>query len=86
MKEFKTTVVAAILGVALSTAAYAQPFQVGQDLKDAGHNTADATKTAAHDTAHGTRVAAHKTAHVTRKAYHKTAHGTKHVVHKAEGK
>ena len=69
-------------GLALTAAlslglAQAQPMQVGQDLKGAGHDTADATKTAAHDTAHGTKVAAHDTAHGTKVAAHDTAHGTK---------
>jgi hypothetical protein len=68
-----------IAGLAL-TAALSLGFahaQVGQDLKNAGHSTADATRTAAHDTAHGTKVAAHHTAHTTKHVYHKTAHGTK---------
>jgi hypothetical protein len=56
-------------------AAHAQT--VGQDMKDAGHDTAHATKTVAHKTAHGTSVAAHKTAHGTKVAAKDTAHGTK---------
>jgi hypothetical protein len=56
--------------------------QVKQDMKDAGHDTADAGRTVGHDTAHGTSVAAHKTAHVTKKGYHKTVHGTKTGYHK----
>jgi cytoskeletal protein RodZ len=55
--------------------------QVGQDLKNAGHDTADATKTAAHDTAHGTKVAAHDTAHGTKVATHHTVHRTKVIAH-----
>jgi hypothetical protein len=95
----KTTIAGVAFAVALSLgAAYAQPIQsVGQDLKNAGHDTADASKTVAHDTAHGTKVAAqdtehgtkvaaHKTAHVTKRAAHKTAHGTRKAVHKVEGK
>lgn len=70
---------------------------VGQDMKDAGHHTAHASRTVAHktvhgtrvatrDTEHGTRVAAHKTARVSKEGYHKTTRGTKHVVRKMEGK
>jgi hypothetical protein len=51
--------------------------QVKQDMKDAGHDTADAGRTVGHDTAHGTKKVYHKTKHVTKKAYHKTANGTK---------
>lgn len=58
----------------LSASAFAQ---VGQDLKNAGHDTADATKTAAHDTAHGTKKVYHKTANGTKTAAHDTAHATK---------
>lgn len=94
----RTTIAGVAFAVALSLGvSYAQPLQVGQDLKNAGHDTADASKTVAHDTAHGTKVAAkdtehgtkvaaHKTAHVTRKVAHKTAHGTRKVAHKVEGK
>jgi len=60
--------------------------QVGQDLKNAGHDTADATKTAAHDTAHTTKHIAHRTAHTTKRAAHKTATGTRNVGRRAEGK
>jgi hypothetical protein len=41
--------------------------QVGQDMKNAGHDTKDATVTGAHKTAHGTK-----------KVYHKSVSGTKH--------
>ena len=71
--------------------------QVGQDLKNAGHDTADATKTAAHDTAHGTKVATHHTVHRTKVIAHatkrdtekgadKTATGTRNVGRRVEGK
>ena len=76
------------LGAALPQTAHAQT--VGQDARNAGHDTAHATRrvvhktayktrVAAHDTAHGTRVAAHDTAHATRTGYHKTVRGTKRV-------
>lgn len=50
---------------------------VGQDMKDAGHDTAHATRTVGHDTAHDTRVAARNTAHGTKVAAKDTVHGTK---------
>lgn len=73
----------------------AQAQTVGQDMHDAGHDTAHATKTVAHKTAHGARVAtrdtvngtergAHKTAYETKRGYHKTARGTKRVVRKMD--
>ncbi len=51
--------------------------QVKQDVKGAGHDTADAAKTVGHDTAHGTKKVYHKTKHYTKKGYHKTVSGTK---------
>jgi hypothetical protein len=74
------------LGTALSLFACAPAGMhaqtVGQDMKDAGHKTAQGTKTAAKDTEHGTDVAAHKTAEGTRTVAHDTAHGTKVAAHK----
>ncbi len=71
--------------------------QVGRDLKDAGHDTADATKTAAHKTAHGTKRVTHHTVHRTKiiahatkrdtvKGTEKTATGTRNVGRRIEGK
>lgn len=68
-----------------------------QDMKDAGHDTADATKKVAHKTAHGTKKVAHKTADGTKTAAHetkrgteiaakKTATGTRNVGRRIEGK
>jgi hypothetical protein len=54
--------------------------QFKQDMKDAGHSTANAGK----DVGHGTKVAAKDTAHGTKKAYHKTKHVTKKGYHKTE--
>jgi hypothetical protein len=67
-------------GMALATllslsTAHAQT--VGQDLKGASHDTADASKTVAHKTVHGTKVAARDTVHGTKVAARDTAHGTK---------
>jgi hypothetical protein len=53
----------------------------GQDMKDAGHETKNATKDVGHGVAKGTKKGWHKTKAGTEKAYHKTAQGTKHVVH-----
>jgi len=67
------------MGVAL-TAALAvgvAQAQVKQDVKEAGHDTADATKTVAHKTAKGTKTAAKATAHGTEKVADKTVEGTK---------
>jgi hypothetical protein len=63
-------------GALLSLAA-AQAQTAGQDMKDAGHDTAHATKTVTHKTVHGTKVAAHDTAHGTKVAAHDTEQGTK---------
>jgi hypothetical protein len=83
----------ALAGMLSLSTAFAQT--VGQDLHDAGHDTAHATKTVAHRTAHGTRVAtrdtvngtkrgAHKTAYETKRGYHKTKRGTKRVVRRMD--
>ena len=60
--------------------------QVGQDLKNAGHDTSDAAKTAAHKTAHTTKYGAHRTEHFTRRTAHKTATGTRNVGRRVEDK
>jgi len=60
--------------------------QAGQDMKDAGHDTAHATKTVAHKTERGTKHVAHKTAHVTKKGYHKTTRATRNTGRRVEGK
>ncbi len=75
MKNIKLAALALCAGVSL-TLAQAQPFQAGQDMKDAGHDTADATKTVAHKTATGTKTAAKDTGHGTKVAAKDTAHGT----------
>ena len=55
---------------------------VGQDMKDAGHDTAHATKTVGHDTVHGTKVATSDTVHGTKVASRGTVHGTRKGYHK----
>jgi hypothetical protein len=57
---------------------------VGQDMKDAGHDTAHASKTVAHKTVRGTKVATRDTVHGTKTATRDTVHGTKVVGHKTE--
>jgi hypothetical protein len=60
--------------------------QVGRDLKNAGHNTADAARTAGHKTAHATKHIVHRTSHATSRAAHKTATGTRNIGRRVEGK
>jgi capsid protein len=48
----------------------------GQDMKNAGHDTADATKQTAHKTAHATKKGAHKAAHATKKGANKVEEKT----------
>jgi hypothetical protein len=79
----RTKIAGVAFAVALSLGvSYAQPLQVGQDLKNAGHDTADAGRTVGHDTAHGTKVAARDTEHGTKVAARDTEHGTKVAAHK----
>jgi hypothetical protein len=93
----KKLIVSGMVLAGLLWAGIGQAQTVGQDMHDAGHDTAHATKTVAHktvhgtkvatrDTEHGTKVVAHKTARVTKEGYHKTTRGTKHVVRKMDGK
>ena len=49
-----------LVGVSLAQTA-------GQDIKNAGHDTVDATKKTAHKTAHATKKGAHKVARATKK-------------------
>ena len=60
--------------------------QVGQNLKNAGHDTAAAAKTAGHKAAHATKHIAHRTGHATSRAAHKTATGTQNIGRRVEGK
>lgn len=63
----------AIATVLLLTGSVLMSAQVGQDMKDAGHDTKDAATTATHKTATGTKKAYHKSTHATKKGVHKTA-------------
>jgi len=60
--------------------------QVGRDLKNAGHDTAAATKTAGRKTAHATRHVVHRTAHTTSRVARKTTRRTRNVGRRMEGK
>lgn len=61
--KFFTWIVAAVIGGAVLGASVAQAEQsAGQDLKDAGHSVASATKKTATKIKHGAKKIAHKTA------------------------
>lgn len=60
--------------------------QVGKDLKNAGHDTADAARSAGHKTARATHHVAHRTAHTTHRMARKTATGTRNIGRRVEGK
>lgn len=83
MRTFTMTLpifAAAVLAVALPLGAQT----AGQDMKDAGHDTAHATKKVAHETAHGTKKVYHKSVHGTKAAAHKTAEGTETAGHETK--
>jgi hypothetical protein len=84
-RTMKKLMVSAVVVAGLLSFGIGQAQTVGQDMKDAGHHTAHASKTVGHKTVHGTK-AAHKTADVSKEGYHKTTHGTKKVIHKIDGK
>ncbi|SEG38066.1 hypothetical protein SAMN05421819_2792 [Bryocella elongata] len=80
MRTFHKTLsvlAAAVLAVALPLGAQT----AGQDIKNAGHDTADASKQVAHKTAHGTKKVYHKTKHATKVAAHKTGEGVDTAAH-----
>ena len=81
----KTTVFALAL---LFGAATAVPMhaQVGQDLKNAGHDTKDAVKTGAKKTTKGTKKAYHSTVHGVKKGTNKAASATAKGADKVAGK
>jgi hypothetical protein len=78
----KSFMVSGVALAAILALGAAQAQTVGQDMKDAGHDTAHASKTVGHKTVHGTKVATRKTEHGTDIAAHDTAHGTKVAAHK----
>jgi hypothetical protein len=63
-------VVAMLFGISAALPVYGQ---VGQDLKNAGKDTKDATVTGAKKTGRGTKKAAKKTGHEVKKGTHKAA-------------
>jgi hypothetical protein len=63
-------VIALLFGVSAALPVYGQ---VGQDLKNAGKDTKDATVTGAKKTGKGTKKAAKKTGHEVKKGTHKAA-------------
>lgn len=91
----KKVMVSAVVLAGMLSLGISQAQTVGQDMHDAGHDTAHATKTVAHKTVHGTKVVArdtqqgtetgyHETVHATKRGYHKTKRGTKRVVRKMD--
>jgi hypothetical protein len=72
MKIFRTIALAASLAVCLPAVAQT----AGQDIKNAGHDTANATKKTAHSVKRGTKKGVHKTAHATKKGANKVEQKT----------
>ena len=62
------------------------PQTAGQDIKNAGTDTKDATKSTGRGIKKGTKTGYHKTKSGTKKAYHKTGHGLAKVGDKMSGK
>jgi len=82
IESMKKLIVSGMALAGLLSLGAAQAQTVGQDMHDAGHDTAHASKTVAHKTVRGTRVATHKTEYGTKVAAHDTEHGTKVAAHK----
>jgi hypothetical protein len=84
MKKFRWS--SLIFAIALSavpvTVRAGVPQTAGQDIKNAGTDTKDATKSAGKGIGKGTKTGYNKTKSGTKKVYHKTASGTKKAVHK----
>jgi hypothetical protein len=78
------TIAAAIVGFALSVAAPAQT--AGQDIKNAGHETKEATKDTAKATGKGVKTGARKTKHAVKRGTHATANATENGAAKVEEK
>jgi hypothetical protein len=73
--------ITAVLALAMPVA-YAQT--AGQDMKNAGTDTKDATVSAGHGIAHGTEKGYDKTKSGTEEGYHKTKSGTEKGYHKTK--
>ena len=67
MKIFRNMALVASLAVCAPLVAQT----AGQDIKNAGHNTANATKKTAHSVKRGTKKGVHKTARATKKGANK---------------
>ncbi len=65
---------AAVFGLGLTVGAFAQT-SAKQDMKDAGHETADAAKDAGHGVAEGAKKTGHAVKHGTKRGVHKAASG-----------
>lgn len=61
-----------------------QHNSAGQDMRDAGHSTANAARDTGRATKRGSKKAYHKTKRGTKKAWHKTRNTTKGAVHGGE--
>ncbi|HEU5233743.1 MAG TPA: hypothetical protein VFU50_12845 [Terriglobales bacterium] len=67
MKIFRNMALVASLAMCVPLVAQT----AGQDMKNAGHDTANATKKTAHKVKRGTKKGVHKTAHATKKGANK---------------
>ena len=85
LRKTGTLFLSAVLAFGTSSA-FTLAQSAGQDMKNAGHETKDATVDAGHGVSKGTRKAYHKTKQGTKKAYHKTKRGTKKAARKVQGK
>ena len=63
-----------VSGMLLGASAHAQ--SAGQDMKDAAHDTAHATKKTTHKVVRGTKKGVHKTAHATKRGANKVERKT----------
>lgn len=72
MKTFRKLALAGSLALCLPALAQT----AGQDIKNAGHDTANATKKTAHKVKRGTKKGIHKTAHATKKGANKVEQKT----------
>lgn len=85
LRKTGTMVLSAVLAFGTSSA-FTLAQSAGQDMKNAGHETKNATVDAGHGVSKGTKKAYHKTKRGTKKAYHKTKQGTQKAARKVEGK
>jgi hypothetical protein len=79
-----TTIAATIIGFALGVSMPAQT--AGQDIKDAGHESKEATKDVAKGTGKAAKTGAKKTGHAVKRGAHATASGARKGAEKVEDK